>query len=130
MSVGTPPTGTPENTPEGEYPKLSVTVKEKEVLAAAYMPYLTSGGLFIPTQKIYKMGDKIELQVQLALEGTVERMSCLAEVAWITPPGTQGNRPQGVGLVFLDAQGIQMKNEIEMKLGALLVSGDYRSLTV
>ncbi|MFT5580516.1 MAG: type IV pilus assembly protein PilZ, partial [Paraglaciecola psychrophila] len=30
---------------------LSLTIKDKAVLYAAYMPYLINGGLFIPTNK-------------------------------------------------------------------------------
>ena len=38
---------------------LSLTIQDKSVLYAAYMPFLKNGGLFIPTNKIYNMGDEV-----------------------------------------------------------------------
>ena len=32
---------------------LSLTIKDKSVLYAAYMPFIKDGGLFIPTNKHY-----------------------------------------------------------------------------
>ena len=40
---------------------LSLTIKDKAVLYAAFMPFLQNGGLFIPTNKPYKIGDEIYL---------------------------------------------------------------------
>ena len=34
---------------------LSLTIKDKSVLYAAYMPFIKNGGLFIPTNKSYKL---------------------------------------------------------------------------
>jgi len=36
---------------------LSLSIKEKSALFAAYMPFIKGGGLFIPTNKQYKMGE-------------------------------------------------------------------------
>ncbi|MFN2350226.1 MAG: pilus assembly protein PilZ, partial [Thioalkalivibrio sp.] len=37
---------------------LSLAIKDKNSLYAAYMPFVKNGGLFIPTQKPYKLGDE------------------------------------------------------------------------
>ena len=37
---------------------LSLTIKDKAVLYAAFMPFLENGGLFIPTNKQYVIGMK------------------------------------------------------------------------
>ena len=42
---------------------LTLTIKDKAVLYAAYMPYIRQGGLFIPTQKQYQLGDEVFLPV-------------------------------------------------------------------
>ena len=44
---------------------LSLTINEKAVLYAAYMPFLRHGGLFIPTDKDYKMGDEVFMLLSL-----------------------------------------------------------------
>ena len=38
---------------------LSLSIKEKSALFAAYMPFIKGGGLFIPTNKQYKMGEEV-----------------------------------------------------------------------
>jgi len=35
---------------------MTLTIKDKAVLYAAYMGFVKNGGLFIPTQKNYRMG--------------------------------------------------------------------------
>jgi len=36
---------------------LSLSIKDKHSLYAAFMPYVKNGGLFIPTNKAYSLGD-------------------------------------------------------------------------
>ena len=38
---------------------LSLSIKDKAVLYAAYMPFVKNGGLFIPTKKDYALGDEV-----------------------------------------------------------------------
>ena len=38
---------------------LSLTIKDKSALYAAYMPFIKGGGLFIPTKKEYQLGDEV-----------------------------------------------------------------------
>ena len=50
---------------------LSLTIKDKSVLYAAYMPFIKNGGLFIPTNKSYKLGDEVFMLLNLMDEGGV-----------------------------------------------------------
>lgn len=38
---------------------LSLSIKDKAALYAAYMPFVKNGGLFIPTKKRYRLGDEV-----------------------------------------------------------------------
>ena len=38
---------------------LSLSIKEKAALYAAYMPYLKGGGIFIPTSRNFDLGDEV-----------------------------------------------------------------------
>ena len=38
---------------------LSLSIKEKGALYAAYMPFLKGGGLFIPTNRTYNLGEEV-----------------------------------------------------------------------
>ncbi|MBZ2167923.1 PilZ domain-containing protein [Marinobacter sp. F4216] len=77
---------------------LTQTIKDKAVLYAAYMPYIRQGGLFIPTQKQYQLGDEVFLLLNLMDEP--EKIPVAGKVIWITPKGAQGNRAAGIGVQF------------------------------
>ena len=77
---------------------LSLTIRDKAVLYAAYMPYMKNGGLFIPTNKAYGLGD--EVFMLLSLMDEPEKIPVAGKIAWITPKGAQGNRAAGIGVQF------------------------------
>lgn len=79
---------------------LSLTIKDKAVLYAAYMPFVQNGGLFIPTGKPYKLGDEVFMLLNLMDEP--EKIPVAGKVVWITPKGAQGNRAAGIGVQFTD----------------------------
>ncbi|MET3130737.1 type IV pilus assembly protein PilZ [Oxalobacteraceae bacterium GrIS 1.11] len=100
---------------------LSLAIKEKAALYAAYMPFLKHGGMFVPTQKPYQVGDEIYLI--LALMDDPNKYPIAGKVAWITPPGAHNNKVQGIGLHFPDDEsGHRAKGRIETILGAALRS--------
>ena len=45
---------------------LSLTIRDKSSLYAAYMPFIKNGGLFIPTNKAYKLGDEVFMLLTLS----------------------------------------------------------------
>ncbi len=79
---------------------LSLTIKDKAVLYAAYMPFVENGGLFIPTNKTYKLGDEVFMLLNLMDEP--EKIPVAGKVVWLTPRGAQGNRAAGIGVQFSD----------------------------
>ena len=44
---------------------LSLSIKEKNALYAAYMPFVANGGLFIPTNRSYTMGQEVFMLLNL-----------------------------------------------------------------
>lgn len=99
---------------------LSLTIKDKAVLYAAYMQFAISGGLFIPTQYAFKWGEVVTITLILMEE--TEKFTVNAKVVWITPTGAQGNRAQGYGLQFLGEEGQRLRNKIETYLAGALNS--------
>jgi len=81
---------------------LSLTIKDKAVLYAAFMPFLKNGGLFIPTSKNYKLGDEVFMLLNLMDEA--EKIPVAGKVVWVTPKGAQGNRAAGIGVQFSDQE--------------------------
>ena len=86
--------------PGGRSGIVSLTIKDKAVLYSAYMPFISNGGLFITTDKHYKLGDEIFLLLSIMDEP--EKIPVAGKVIWITPKGAQGNRAAGVGVQFSD----------------------------
>ena len=100
---------------------LSLSIKEKSALFAAYMPFLRGGGIFIPTTKSYQLGD--EVFMLLTLMDDPNKIPVAGHVAWITPEGSQGNKTQGIGVQFSDNEsGKAARNKIEGLLGGSLQS--------
>lgn len=98
---------------------LSLTIKDKAVLYAAYMPFVKNGGLFIPTNKHYSLGDEVFMLLNLMDEA--EKIPVAGRVVWVTPKGAQGNRAAGVGVQFNDQDDTAAK-KIETYLAGSLES--------
>jgi len=99
---------------------LSLAIKEKAALYAAYMPYIKGGGLFIPTNKPFKMGE--EVFMLLSLVDDPVKLKVVGKVVWISPVPLN-NRPQGIGVQFSEKDGgLEVKNKIEGILGGSLKS--------
>jgi type IV pilus assembly protein PilZ len=100
---------------------LSLNIREKAALFAAYMPFLKGGVIFIPNSRAYALGE--EVFMLLSLMDDPNRIAVQGKVVWITPEGVQGNRTQGVGVQFtLDDTGAAARATIERLLGESLAS--------
>ena len=100
---------------------LSLNIREKAALYAAYMPFLKGGGIFIPTSRSYVLGE--EVFMLLSLMDDPNRIAVQGKVVWITPEGVQGSRTQGIGVQFtLDETGAAARATIEKVLGETLAS--------
>ncbi|MEE4380488.1 MAG: PilZ domain-containing protein [Pseudomonadales bacterium] len=98
---------------------LSLAIKDKAVLYAAYMPFVRNGGLFIPTNKDYQLGDEVFMLLNLMDEP--EKIPVAGKVIWVTPKGAQGNRAAGIGVQFNDQDDVA-RAKIETYLAGSLES--------
>jgi type IV pilus assembly protein PilZ len=100
---------------------LTLSIKDKSALYAAYMPFVIGGGLFIPTSREYKMGQ--EVFVLLIMEDA-ERLPIAGKVVWKTPSGSEVHRIEGIGVQFngKDSKSIDVRNKIENYLAGALDS--------
>lgn len=99
---------------------LSLTIRDKSSLYAAYMPFVKNGALFIPTNKAYKLGD--EVFMLLTLTDSKEKLPVAGRVVWMTPRGAQGNRTAGIGVQFSELDNGATRNKIESQLAGALKS--------
>ena len=100
---------------------LSLSIKEKSALFAAFMPFIKGGGLFIPTNKTYKMGEDVFMLLTLMEDAA--KLPVSGKVVWVTPAGSHGGRTQGVGVLFAaNESGRAAEKKIEGLLGGSLKS--------
>lgn len=100
---------------------LSLVIKEKAALYSAYMPFLKNGGIFVPTNKTYNLGDEIYLILTLLDDSN--KYPIAGKVAWVTPSTAGNNKSQGIGVHFPnDDSGIRIRQRIEELLGSALRS--------
>ena len=99
---------------------LSLSIKEKAALYAAYMPYLRNGGIFVPTTRAYQLGDDVYLILTLLEDPT--RIPVAGKVVWMSP-ASGGSKTPGIGVHFpADESGLNARKRIEDALGAALKS--------
>ena len=99
---------------------LSLSIKEKAALYAAYMPYLKNGGIFVPTTRAYQLGDDVYLILTLLDDPT--RIPVAGKVVWMSP-ASGGSKTPGIGVHFPgDESGLNARKRIEDALGAALKS--------
>src|SRR5262245_18273776 len=106
---------------------LTLTIKDKSALYLAYMPFVKNGGLFIPTNSNYRLGD--EVFMLLNLMGEDEKLPVAGRVIWLTPKGAQGKRTAGIGVQFSDQDRGQTQKKIETYLAGAL-AGDKATHTM
>jgi type IV pilus assembly protein PilZ len=98
---------------------LSLAIKDKAVLYAAYMPFVRNGGLFIPTKKEYELGDEVFMLLNLMDEA--EKIPVAGKVVWMTPKAAQSSRAAGIGVQFNDQDDVA-RSKIENYLAGALQS--------
>ena len=101
---------------------LSLKISDDNLLYHAYIPFLKNGGLFIPTNKIYQLGE--EVFILLTLMSEADKIPVAGNIAWITPKGAQNNQAAGIGVHFSDMDGAAtaVKHKIENYLAEKLTS--------
>jgi type IV pilus assembly protein PilZ len=95
---------------------LNLAVKDKAGLYASYMPFIIGGGLFIPTNREYAMGQEVFVLLHITEES--DRLPIAGKVIWKTPPNCEIHRVSGVGVQFnvKDMKSIEARNKIETYL--------------
>ena len=90
---------------------MTVEMKDKHALYAAYMPYIKNGGLFIPTKKDHRLGEEVFALLHLVEHD--EKLPVAGKVVWITPSNAQGKRYSGIGIQFSPQDNGSTQKKIE-----------------
>jgi type IV pilus assembly protein PilZ len=99
---------------------LTITIKDKSTLYAAYMSFVINGGLFIPTNRDYEIGQEIFILLNLMDEPN--RLPISTKIIWKTPPRSGSYKSSGIGVQFIDQNAIIVRNKIETYLAGTIAS--------
>ena len=95
---------------------LNVRIEDDASLQSAYMPFVTGGGLFIPAEGDFNLGE--EVFVLLELSEVKDPLPIAGKVIWVTPESASREWMRGVGLQFSqDDQGVKELIESRLALG-------------
>lgn len=106
--------------PRASHGILSLTIKNKDELYRSFMPFVKDGGLFVPTQRNYHVGEEVFMLLDLMEEP--DKIPVTGKVVWVTPRGAQGGKMAGIG-IQLTSDDNTIVNKIETYLAGALNSG-------
>ena len=91
------------------------------------MPFLENGGIFIPSEQTFELGEEVFMLVNLVDDN--EKIPLSGKIVWITPKGAQNNKTAGVGVQFNSLDKGATRDKIE-KLLAGALSSDRKNHTM
>lgn len=99
--------------------KIKITIRDRTVLYNSWMSFTKTGGLFIPSDETFEMGDEVMLILSVMENDRSFILMC--KVVWIASNSGNANHPKGVGVLFpSDDNGKAAKNACETNLAGLL----------
>jgi type IV pilus assembly protein PilZ len=106
-----------------EKKSLEYEIKDAVELNLSYMPFITQGGLFIPTEENFSLGE--EIIVNLTLPSKTSPLAIPGKVIWLTPKNALHHVLPGIGIQFIGTEAAATKTEIEKNLDNNMEIGGY-----
>jgi type IV pilus assembly protein PilZ len=92
--------------------------RNKQHLAQNHMPFINGGGLFIPTEDSFKLGDIVKANIKLFNDPKVYAIK--GRVVWLTPRFAQAGKMAGIGIHFVESEeSIELDKKIRFYLADL-----------
>ncbi len=102
---------------------INYVITDPVELNLSYMPFITNGGLFIPTDDFFSIGDKIEIDLQLLMKK--ENLLIEGKVVWITSKNALHHVLAGIGIQFTGNNSTTIRSQIESLLDKSIEVGGY-----
>ena len=102
---------------------LHYTMKDPIEVNLSYIPFMSNGGLFVPTQEKFVLEE--EVIIYLTLPGKKDLLTFEGKVAWITPPNALHHVITGIGVHFTGSQAATIRSYIESCLNPKMDIGGY-----
>ena len=89
----------------------------------SYMSFLEYGGVFLPSNDKFTMGEEVLLVLELVGPARTDKLFIKSNVCWINANPSASGRPKGIGLAFSsDDSGVKAKALFEAILSGLLAN--------
>jgi len=92
-------------------------------LNLSYMPFIKDGGLFIPTNDSFVLGDFVVVDLQLPGQHDIQRIE--GKVIWITPMNALYQIYSGVGIQFTGDSAKSVHEQIKANIDNTMDVGGY-----
>lgn len=102
---------------------LKYIINDPIELNLSYIPFINHGGLFVPTEQTYLLGDRVVIDLQLP--GKKESLRIEGKVIWITPVNAFHHVLPGIGIEFAGANAPAIRLQIESNLDKSMEVGGY-----
>lgn len=106
-----------------EEQELTYRFADLDALKNAFMSFVRDGGIFIPTEKPFHLGDFIN--VHITLPESDHAFTFNGEVIWITPTSIQSaQHHQGVGIQCNNDEGEAFQRAVQQLFVGIKSDGD------
>lgn len=109
--------------PETKRETIKYEMKDPLECNLSYMPFVTDGGLFVPTKGSYALGDVVN--VELVIPAKSEPLLIEGKVVWLTPQNALHHVLPGIGIQFIGKDASMVKSTIEAQLDTTTEVGGY-----
>lgn len=102
---------------------LQLRLESKPIIYMSYMSFLEYGGVFLPSNDKFTMGEEVLLVLELVGSARTDKLFIKSNVCWINANPSASGRPKGIGLAFgSDESGVKAKALFEAILSGLLAN--------
>lgn len=98
---------------------LRLDLGDRGRLYMAYMTFVQGGGIFVPTEDAYDLGEEVFVRVELPESAS---KGVAGKVVWITPRGAASPRVPGIGIQISKQDRGELQREAEALLAGSLAS--------
>lgn len=98
---------------------LTLDLSDRSSLYGAWMSFVEGGGLFIPTDQEYNLGEEAFVRISMPDKSS---KAVAGRVIWMSPKGVVKPRSQGIGIQISRSDRGQLQRQAEALLAGALTS--------
>lgn len=102
---------------------LNYIINDPIELNLSYIPFISGGGLFVPTSDFYSLGDIVVIHLEIVSKNVT--LTIEGKIVWITPSNALHHVLSGIGVQFTGANAPRISAQIEENLDKKVDIGGY-----